>query len=756
MTEQTQPDKITRTAHRICPICEATCGLVMEVDDANRTVDFIRGNKGDVLSGGYICPKGVAVKELHDDPDRLRTPLIRRGGNLEPATWDEAFAEIKKRLTPLLRKHGPQSMGIYFGNPSAHKQSLGMAIGPFLKSVGTSNIFSASTLDQMPKQVSCAYMFGDPLAFPVPDIDRCSYLVIMGANPMVSNGSLWTVPDFRGRARAMRARGGKIVVIDPKNTETAKVADAHLPILPGSDAYFLLALIQTMFDENLVDLSHLEGKVAGFDEIQTLAQDYTPEAVSSVTSIPADSIRRVARNLSKTKNAALYARIGTSVSVLGTTVSWLVDVVNILAGNLDREGGVMWGMNVSAPEPASEGKSDFRVGRYTSRVSGYPEVMGEFPAIALAEEIEEPGEGQIRALVTIAGNPALSAPNGTRLSRALDQLDFMVSLDIYLNETTRHADVVLPGVSSLEEFHYPAIFQKLAVRKVMRYSPPIFDIRGDRPSEWEILNRLSLIVSGQDDDVDVEAFDHQAVSGRIKAMSNEGGPLEGRDPAEIIEMMGDKRGPERMIELTLRTGPYGDLFGARPDGLTLQKLIDTPDGIDLGPLDEAFEAVVSTPSGKIELAPGPIMEDLPRVRTIFEKKKVASQNDGLLMVGRRHVRTNNSWLHNLPLLAKGKFKGALQIHPADAASRALRDGDKADISNANGKVCVEIEISEDMMPGVVSLPHGFGHVFDDTNLSVATNTPGVNSNLLASDKDIDPLSGTSALNGIPVQVQSVG
>ncbi len=748
----------TRTAYRICPVCEATCGLRFDIDADDKIV-AIRGNDGDVLSQGYICPKGVAVRELHEDPDRLRQPLIRRGGNLEPASWEEAFAEIEKRLLPIREEFGPQAVGIYLGNPTAHKAGLSLAVPALIRSIGTSNIFSASTLDQMPKQVACGLMYGHPGAIAVPDIDRTDFLLILGGNPMVSNGSLWTVPDYRGRARKLRDRGGRIIVVDPKRTETAKQADQHIPISPGTDVFLLLALANTLFAENLVNLKHLESHVENLEQIEDIVAPYTPESVSTATDIAAIEIRQLARDLAAADKAAVYGRIGTSVTEFGTTASWLVDVLNILTGNLDRPGGVMWASPAAFGITKRRGGSKFRIGRRHSRVSHAPEVMGEYPAVCLAEEIETPGEGQIRALVTVAGNPALSAPNGARLSRAFDQLDFMVSLDIYLNETTRHADVVLPGASPLEEFHFPMNFQRLSARNSLRFSPALFSPSEDQLEEWEIASRIAHIMAGQNNSEIVQQVDDKNMLKRIETLTVPGAALEGKDPQKILAALEPRHGPERQIDFAIRMGPEGDKFGLEPDGLTLDKLVNNPNGVDLGALRECLEEIVGTPSGKIEMAPEPIVQDLPRVSGALEE--IASRVSGdsgaatLTMIGRRNVRTNNSWMHNLPLLAKGKFKGALQVHPSDAHNRTLEDGDIARLSNDRGSLEVVIELSEDMKPGVVCLPHGFGHVFDDTNLRVASNQPGVNSNQLADDGKYDPLSGTAVLNGIPVSLAAL-
>lgn len=737
------------TKHRICPICEATCGLTLQVD--GRAVGDIRGNQDDVFSKGYICPKGVALRELDADPDRLKTPLVRRKGELVAVSWEEAFAEIEKRLLPIIAEHGRESVAAYLGNPSAHKVALQLYISVFLKALSSKNIFSASTLDQMPKQVSNALMYGSFLTSAVPDIDRCDLLVVMGANPMASNGSLWTVPDFRGRVKEMQKRGGRLIVIDPKRSQTAKVADDHIAIQPGTDAYFLAALVYTLIEEDLVNLGKLEPLVSGVADIKKAVEDYAPEVVADLTKISADTIRSLARDIAATDAAAVYGRMGTSTQEFGTLSSWLNDVVNILAGNLDRPGGVMF-PKAPALQANSTGTPGIghgtRIGRWTSRVRGAAEILGELPAVCLAEEIETPGPQQIRALFTIAGNPVLSAPNGERIGRALGSLDFMVSIDIYLNETSRHADVILPGTSPLEESHFDIGFHQFAIRNAARFSPAVFPLNGSRPEEWEVLLKLAAIASGQE--LSTNELDEQIIRGRIKSLTQkEGSPIFERDENDIFDSL-TGTGPDRQVDLALRVGPYGDAFGTNPEGISLQKLIEEPNGFDFGPLEPRMPEALRTPSGKIEIAPPEILSDLPRLASAFNR----ATPDAFLLIGRRDVRTNNSWLHNLPLLAKGPFKCTMQIHPKDADRLGLDDGAMASVRGKTGSVDVVTERTDDIMPGVVSIPHGFGHNQQGANLRVAAERPGINSNLLADDSVIDPLSGNAILNGIPVSVSA--
>ncbi|OOG39010.1 molybdopterin-dependent oxidoreductase [Polaromonas sp. A23] len=732
------------THHRICPLCEACCGLELKVRDGK--VISIRGHDSDVFSAGYICPKGVALKDLHEDPDRLRTPLIKRNGEFVPASWDEAFAEIERRLQPILAQHGRQAGAISVGNPSAHKIGLLLYFSRLAKALGSRNVFSASTLDQMPKQLSSGLMFGHWLSIAVPDITRCDFLLVLGANPLASNGSLWTVPDFKGKAKAMQARGGKLVVIDPRRTETAAMADAHHFIRPGADVFLLLGLVHTLFEEKLVRLGRLAPLVNGVDAVEAAVRDFSAEVVAPRCGIDAASIRSLARQLAGTPRAAVYGRIGTCTQEYGTLASWLVDVLNVLTGHLDEPGGAMFPKaaafaNNTAGQPGTgRGVS---TGRHTSRVSGAPEVFGELPMTCLAEEIETPGAGQVRALITVASNPVLSAPNGARLARALDSLEFMVSMDIYVNETSRHADVILPGLSPLEDMHYDVAFPQFSWRNHARYSAPVFAAPEGQPAEWETLLKLTAIVQGQGAQTPAREIDDRYFAEDAKKLFS--------DKAQaVIDATQGLHGPDRLLEIALRTGPYGDQFGRKPDGLNLAKVRGVPDGIDLGELTPRMPEVLRTPSGRIELAPPTLLLDLQRAAQAIKEPVPA-----MVIVGRRDVRSNNSWMHNLPILAKGPMRCTALVHPADAKRLGLTDGALARISNQGRSIEARVQVSEEMMPGVVSLPHGWGHGLPGTRMALAAERPGANLNTLLDEDWRDPLSGNSVLSGVPVELEAI-
>jgi anaerobic selenocysteine-containing dehydrogenase len=751
--------------YRTCPFCEATCGL--EVETEGREVVSVKGDKDDVFSRGFICPKAHGLKQLHEDPDRLATPLVRRDGQLVEATWDEAFDEIDRRLTAVLAEHGRDSVAIYIGNPMAHNLSFLLYGTAFIRALGSKNVYSASTVDQMPKQVSAGLMFGTMLSVPIADVDRTDHLLILGANPLVSNGSLMTAPNMRGRIRSIRERGGKVVVVDPRRTRTAEEADEHHFVRPGTDAFLLAGMACTLVEEGLADLGRLADHVNGLDQVLELVGGFPPERAAEACGIPAAEIRRMARELAAAPRAAVYGRIGTCTQEFGTLASWLVDVLNVLTGNLDREGGAMFPRAAAAQRNSAgrggEGKG-IKIGRWHSRVRGLPETFGELPVSALAEEIETPGEGQVRALVTIGGNPVVSTPNSERLDAAIEGLDFRVAVDIYVNETTRHADVILPGPQPLEKEHFDIAFYQLSVRNVANFSGPVFEREG--PSEWELFLRLAGIAAGQGPAADLDAFDDLVIGTLVqRELALPGSRVAGREAADLIAEVEPRRGPLRALDFLLRVGPYGDAFGANPGGLTLETLERNPHGVDLGPHEPRIPEVLRTPSGKIELAPPEIVADMARLRAALERRRNGRTPNrehpaepgasGLVLIGRRQLRSNNSWMHNLPALVKGKDRCTLHIHPDDAGRLGLEDGGRALVTSAAGRIEAPVELTDGIMPGVVSIPHGWGHDAPGVRMRVAREHAGVNSNVLADETQVDPVSGNAVLNGIPVEVSPV-
>jgi anaerobic selenocysteine-containing dehydrogenase len=740
-----------KTSYTTCPLCEATCGL--EITTRGSEVLSIRGDEQDVFSHGYICPKAYSLKELSADPDCIRTPMIRQGDLWQIVSWDEAFAEIERNLRPLLSQYGRNALAIYAGNPNVHNLSNLLYLPSLLRAAGTQNFYTASTLDQMPKQVAAGLMFGTMLSIPVPDLQRTDYLLLLGGNPLVSNGSMMTAPDMRGRLRKLRQRGGKLVVIDPYRTRTAQEADEHHFIRPGSDAYFLFAIVHTLFIEELVAPGKLTGHLRGLEDVRELARSFAPERVAPLCGIPADTIRRLACEVASAEHAAVYGRIGTCTQEFGTLTSWLVDVINVLTGNLDREGGAMFPKAAAGAKNTSgtPGKgSGVSFGRWRSRVSGLPETFGELPASCLAEEIETPGEGQVKALLTIAGNPVLSAPNSQRLQAAMNKLEYMVSIDIYLNETTRYANVILPPLPALMHSHYDLGLYQLAVHNVANYSPRVIEREPSTLDEWEIFLKLVAILAGQGASSDPSLLDSRAIATLVRReIATLGSPIEGRDAAEILADLEPRRGPERMLDFMLRSGPYGDGFGVQRQGLSLSLLEAHPHGVDLGPLGERIPEVLRTPSGKIELAPEPLVKDVERLLASFGREN----GDGMLLIGRRDLRSNNSWMHNLHVLTKGKDRCTLHIHPTDATRLGLVDGETATVTSHSGSVEVPIEITDAIMPGVVSIPHGWGHNVPGTRMRIASEHAGVNVNILVDGEKVDPLSGNAVLNGIAVKVR---
>ena len=733
----------THTAFRTCPLCEAACGLELTTRD-DRIV-AARGDREHVFSHGFICPKGATFGDLAADPDRLRRPLVRRDGRHIEVSWDEAFRVIEQGLRPIIERHGPHAVALYLGNPNVHTMAGGLYLAPLLRTIGTRNIFSASTVDQMPKHVACGYLYGNPLAIPVPDLDRTDLLLVLGANPWESNGSLATAADFPGRLKAIQARGGRFVVVDPRRSRTAEHADEHLFIRPGTDAYLLFGIVHTLFAEGLVDLGDLAGHVTGVDEVRELAQAFAPEQVSAVCAVPAERIRGLARELAAAPTAAVYGRIGTCTVEFGTLTNWLVDVVNVLTGNLDRPGGVMFPLAAHLRPRTQAGGKGFRVGRWHSRVRGLPEVKGELPVATLADEIETPGDEQVRAFITVAGNPVLSTPNSDRLDKALGGLEFMVSVDPYLNETTRHADVVLPPTDPARKGHYDFAFLALAVRNFAAYSPPVLPPEPGSMDECDILARLTLIAAGQGAGTDPAVLHEQMLDQALQRVA-----AAAETPVAALRALVSGDNPaERLLDILLRTGAYGDLFGARPDGLSLDRLLANPHGVDLGPLAPRLPGLLQTPSGTVELCAAPIAADVERLRAALGR-----DHDDLVLIGRRHLRSNNSWMHNVPALVKGRDRCTLQVSPVDAARLTLVDGGEAKVTSRAGTVSARVEVTDRVMPGVVSLPHGWGHDLPGTRMSVAAAHPGVNSNVLTDEFAIDQLSGNSVLNGIPVEVKA--
>lgn len=701
---------MTKTLHhRACHLCEAICGLNIEIShepDGAARISSIKGDPDDPFSRGHICPKAVALQDIQHDPDRLRQPHKRVGEQWQAIGWDEAFALAADKLWAIQQAHGRNAVAVYQGNPSVHNYGLMTHSNYFLGLLKTRNRFSATSVDQLPQHLTSHLMYGHGLLLPIPDIDQTQFMLILGGNPLASNGSIMTVPDVEKRLKALRARGGRLVVVDPRRSETAAMADQHLFVRPGGDAALLGGLLHTLFDEDLARGTHLP--VNGLQQVREAIAPFSAEAMSAHCGIDAADIRQLARDFAAADKAVCYGRMGVSTQAFGSVCHWLVQLINLVTGNLDREGGAL------CTEPAVDLVASTSGGHFNawqSRVSGLPEYAGELPVAALAEEMLTPGEGQVRALVTVAGNPVLSTPNGRQLDRALQGLEFMLSIDLYINESTRHADLILPSTSALENDHYDSTFNLLAVRNVTRFNRAILAKPEGALHDWEIFVGLA------------RAF------------------------AERAEMaLKPTLAPAQMIDHALRKGRYGDTSTLK---LSLETLAQHPHGLDLGPLRANLAERLGTASKAVEAAPQVLLDDLQRLA-----RQAPPRAGELLLIGRRHIRSNNSWMHNFHRLVKGKPRHQLLMHPQDLQQRHLQDGQQVRIRSRTGSLEVEVQASEDMMPGVVSLPHGFGHSRLGVQLEVAQAQPGVSANDLTDERLRDQVSGNAALNGVPVQVEA--
>jgi anaerobic selenocysteine-containing dehydrogenase len=698
------------------------CGMAVTVEGGRIT--SIEGDREDVFSKGHICPKGPAMRELLEDPDRVRRPLRRKAsGGFEEVSWDSALEEAAERIAAVQKAHGKDAAAMYLGNPAAHDHGTTLMSAVFGLVLDSRNKYDSNSADANPKLFACERLFGDMTAITVPDIDRTDYFLMIGANPLASGGSVMALGDVRGRIKGIRQRGATLVVVDPRRTETAQAASLHVPIRPGGDAALILGMLHVLFAKGFVDEVEV-GKVAtGLGDLRAAVTPFSPQRVALTTGIDAALISKLAVDFASAKRAVAYSRVGVCHGVFGATASWLVEALNVVTGNFDRPGGAMFN------KPAVELSGIARLlgiggaGRFRSRVRGLPEVGGMLPCATLADEIETPGQGQIRALVTVAGNPVSSVPNGDRLGRALAGLDFMVSLDIYVNETSRHAHLVLPPRPGLSRGRYDLILSAVAVRNTAKWSDPVVPPEPGSKDDWEILQSLA------------------------KGLARARGGLS-KVAAAALDRFGDASS-ERVIDLLLRLGPYGDKMIPFRDGLSLAKLRKEVHGVDLGPLVPMRAERVRKPGAKVDLCAPDVLADLRRVDAEVERAA-----EGLLLIGRRHVRSNNSWMHNCPSLVKGPDRTALLVHPSDAASRGLVDGASVRVKSRVGEVTAKVKVTDEVMPGVVSLPHGFGHGAAKDTLRVAGALPGPGMNSLTDDAVVEPLTGTAVLTGIPVSVEA--
>ncbi|ABZ95169.1 Anaerobic dehydrogenase [Leptospira biflexa serovar Patoc strain 'Patoc 1 (Ames)'] len=711
-----------QTHFRSCNLCEAMCGLQIEVK--NDTIVGFKGDSLDSFSRGHICPKGPELKSLYEDPDRLKYPIKKTKNGWEKVTWVNALSDIANQIVTIQSKYGNDAVAIYNGNPTVHNYGSMLFGQRFVSRIKSKNNFSATSVDQLPHQLLSYLMFGHQLLVPIPDIDRTQYFLILGGNPFASNGSLMTVPDVKKRLKAIQDRGGKYVVIDPRKTETAEHADEHLFIKPGTDVFLLLSLLNIIFENKLNKPNSLL-KENDIQSIQILVKEFSPEDVSKITGISKESIERIAFEFANASSAVCYGRVGVSTQEFGALCQWLINVINIVTGNLDKEGGAMF--TLPAVDLVGEGSvmrsSSGSFNTFQSRVRKLPEFNDELPVSALAEEILTEGEGQIRVLVTSAGNPVLSTPNGSKLEKALTQLDLMVSFDFYLNETTKHAHYILPPTSTLEHDHYDLIFNVFAVRNTARYNQPLFPPEEGMLHDWEIFSDLTK---------------------RIE-LRRSGKEL----PTELIKT---KLTPASIIDHALKSGPYGAKNNSDIQ-MSLELLKNSSHGIDLGPLKKSFPERLYTNDKKIHLYPDILESDIPRLKTKFKEQINVSQSMfPYLLIGRRHLRNNNSWMHNLPKLMTGKPRCTMMVHPDDAIQLGITNNEEVIVESKVGQLKIPVEITDELMKGVVSIPHGFGHNRSGTSQTIATQFSGVSINDLTDDQIIDEFSGNAAFSGIQVKI----
>ncbi len=694
-----------RVTHRACHLCEALCGI--EIRTRGEEIVSVRGDAADPFSRGHVCPKAVALIDIHNDPDRLRAPVRRHGDKWEPIGWDEAFDLVAGRFAAIQREHGANALGVYLGNPNAHHVGSILNGPALIRALRTRNRFSATSVDQLPQHVACHAMYGHLFMIPIPDVDHTSYWLILGGNPIASNGSIMSVPDVAARLKAIRDRGGKVVVVDPCRTETADVATRHHFIRPGTDAAFLLALVNAVLELGPPRVERYGDRLSGLERAIEAIRPFGVERAAAPTGISADAVRTIATEIRDAPSAVVYGRVGLSTQPFGTVCQWLIQLLNLLTGNLDAVGGAM--LTLPAVPVTGPGTKAGGPGSYKARVSGRPVFSGELPAAAMADEIETPGDGQIRAMLTIAGNPVSSTPNGRRLDRAFAGLEFMAAIDIYVNETTRHADVILPPASMLSHENYDVVFNAFAVRNVARHNAAVFEKPAGARYDWEIFNGVGAAYA-------------KAAGVEYKTMPN----------------------PMASVAAGIRAGPYAKT-------LSLDSLKAAPHGVDLGALAPSLLQRLETPDRKIACAPEAFIADLARVETDILSRAVEA--GALLLVGRRHLRSNNSWMHNSHRLTKGPRRDHLWIHSVDAASRSIADGDEVVLASRVGEITVTAKVTDRVMPGAVCLPHGFGQRRDGVRLSLASALHGASYNDVSDEEALDPLSGNAAVNAVPVSVR---
>ncbi len=702
-----------QTHFRTCNLCEAMCGIVIQHD--GERVLSIKGDKDDPFSKGYICPKATALQDLHEDPDRLRHPVERTANGWQEISWPEALDKVAAGIQSVQKQYGQNALGIYLGNPNVHNLGGMLTIKHLLGSLKTRSRFSATSVDQLPHHIVSMHLFGHMLRIPVPDVNRTQYMLIIGGNPLASNGSIMTAPNMRQKLKDIKARNGKVVVIDPRRTETADIASEHHFIRPATDVLLLLAMLNEIYLQGY-DKEHAKNNRAAAlaPEIERLAdftKDYSAESVAGITGITAIEIKRLVKEFCEAQSSVCYGRMGVSVQEFGLLCQYLIMVINIVTGRLDEIGGLMF---PSAAVDVVNNSGPGYLGKRRSRVSNLPDFNGDYPVVAMSDEMLVTGEGQLKGFISVAGNPILSTPNGEKLDQAFEKLDFMVAIDYFVNETSRHANIILPPVSPLERDHYDVTFNNFAVHNVAKYSKALFRKDKNAKHDWQIYLELA------------KRLDKKASLA-----------------TKVERLLTKNLGPKFLLDQGLRRGPYA--------GMTLNKLKKSPHGLDLGPLKTMLPKALKHKDKRIHLNVDFYQADLVRVQAMMQDY----DDSQILLIGRRHVRSNNSWLHNSYRLVKGKPRCTLMLHPKTAEQYGIKDGQDVKVTSRVGSVIIAAEVTDELMPSVVSIPHGFGHGRKGVKQKIAQAHAGVSVNDLTDDTLIDQLSGNAAVNGVPVKLEAI-
>jgi len=721
---------MSETRYTFCRICETMCGIAVTVE--HNRVTAIAPDPEHVASRGYSCVKGVHFDQVQHSPDRILHPMKRLGDRWERITWDQALAEIGARLRALVQSHGPQAVGYYGGASTGVNLIAPLFRGAFFAALGTRSIYGNSSLDCANKFRVCEDMYGHCFRLPFPDVDHSQFLLFLGANPAVSGGGLFHLPNPVQRLRAVVRRGGRVVFVNPRRTETSRAGE-HLFIRPDTDVFFLAAFLNELITRGHVDRERVERYMTGFEELRQVVAPWTPERAAAVTGIDTGTLRDLVAAYAAADGAALHMSTGVNQGRHGTLCSWLLECINAVSGNLDRRGGSLMGQGIF--DWPAEGKRTGQSMRTVDRRDGMPTIVGSYPTSLLADDILRPEADRVRALIVEAGNPLLVAPNPRdHLTDAVRQLDLVVSIDLFRNETGNLAHYILPATTFLERADLPYAMHSLLGDTPVRYicyTDPILEPPPDVRPEWWIYARLGhatgLTLFGS-------RLRHWAVQLNAWLALSRWGRLLAATPERLISAMLRRSGVGSRRE-HLRKWPHGRL------------LEDNQPGTFLG------TARVLTDDGKVHLAPAEIVTHARHLEQSYARE--LQDRERLKLITKRELRSLNSWLHNNPRLVSDRTN-YLYVHPDDAAQLAVREGDLVEVTSAFDAVQVPVRVTDEMMPGTVALPYGWGHA-DADGLSVAQQHPGVNSNHLAGDglQNVEALSGMSHLSGIVVDVRAV-